>query len=349
MEFYPSKREQKDYANRREFLACLGAVGLIGPGELLALASSPGDSAGSGNRRREKSVVVSIQSEHVASAQRLRVDLLEEMFAAALLRVTNTQTTSAAWRMYVKEDDIVGLKFNPVGMGQYGTSAVFARIVVESLMRAGVRAEQIVLIDGPEGVAQHFKTQPPRLGWTEETIDFGSGQDQLAACLEQITALINIPFLATDNITAVVPDPFDNADEVVGICGALKNISYHFVKHPARLHRDGCSPFMVDIAALPMIWDKHRLTVVNALKMVYDNGPLVDIAFLEDTGLLIFSEDPIAADAAGLGELSAVRLAHDLSAVELDRQHAPALLDASSKGLGNTDFRRIERIKIESP
>ncbi len=257
-----------------------------------------------------------------------------EMFDSALMRLANTDTVAAAWGHYLRGDDVVALRFNPHGERDFGTARPFARMIVESLLRSGWSAEQIVLVDAPGDIERQFGTRSQRIGWSAASTDFGSGRDRLAAFLEQVTAIVNIPYLKNDNI--------------MGLSGCLKNITYRLVKHPARLHNNGCSPFLADILALPEVSGKLRLNIMNALRIAYHGGPLVAPDYVESAGLLLMGRDPIAVDAVALGTLNAARRKAGLTPILLDAEHVPALIDAAGKGLGQVNFRMIERLTAES-
>ncbi len=304
-------------------------------GPSLLAQTQPGgvsSTALSARRRWEKSVVVKARSDFVSDAPAVRQNVMTGMFESAFKVLAKTETVREAWHRYLRADDIVGLKFNPYGERELGISMPFASMLVNSLIQSGWSAEQIVLADGPAEVAKKYKTRPRRLGWSAMPIDFGSARDQLASFLQQVTAIINVPFLKDDNIT--------------GISGCLKNITYHLIKHPARFHANGCSPYLADIFALPQISGKLRLNIMNALRTAYHNGPLVDPNYMDNTGLLLLGPDPVAVDAVALDALNAVRQSFDLPPITLDAQHVPALIDAAEKGLGRIDFRKIERVLV---
>ncbi len=335
--------QENDRISRRRFLrhssgliatAGLGRVSTLWAQSPPAADPSPAGPAGLAGRRSKKSVVVKTQSDFVANAAEIRPDVLVEMFDSALMRLANTDTVAAAWGHYLRGDDIVALAFNPHGERDFGTARPFAKMIVESLLRSGWSAEQIVLVDAPSGIEQQFGTRPQQIGWSAAASDFGSGRDWLAAFLEQVTAIVNIPYLKNDNI--------------MGLSGCLKNITYRLVKHPARLHSNGCSPFLADILALPEVSGKLRLNIMNALRIAYHGGPLVTPNYVKSAGLLLMGRDPIAVDAVALGTLNAVRREAGLVPIPLDAEHVPSLIDAADKGLGQVNFRMIERLTADS-
>ncbi len=328
--------KQTEAITRRGFLSAstgIVATAALSTGVRLSAQISPrADAPGSPPTRRrwEKSVVVKAQSDFVANAPAIRPEVLAEMFESALKTLAETGSAGEAWTRFLNRDDIVGLKFNPYGDRELEIADPLATVLVSSLIDAGWPAEQLVLVDAPPAVQRKFRTTLRQFGWTRQAVDFGSGQDQLAAFLDQVTAIINVPLLKSDNIT--------------GLSGCLKNITSHVIKHPARFHANGCAPYLADILSLRQISGKLRLNILNGLRTACHNGPLVDRNYIVDTGLLVLGRDPIAVDTIALETLNVARQKFDLPAIRLDAEHLPALIDAAEKGLGHVDVRKIKRL-----
>jgi hypothetical protein len=246
--------------------------------------------------------------------------LLGEMLDTGLRSVTDQPTVPLAWRTLLKPDDVIGLKFNRSGQWMIGTSTTLADLLIESLIAAGWSSRQIVCIEPPEGTVEKHETRRATEGYSSKTTDFGSGADQLARSLDDITALINIPFIKDHNIAGFT-------------CG-LKNLSHGLIKHPARFHRNGCSPFVADIVALPAIRNKLRLTIVDGLRVVFTGGPDVSSQALSDEGNLVLSQDPVAADAVSLKILNEVRNRRDLLPAATGVESIEYLAAAHRRGLG---------------
>lgn len=329
-------KEIPNIATRRQFLrlasGAMVSATLPLDAVLAAQDQATGESLASRRPRArwQKSVVVTVQDDFVVDAPTIRPRVLEEMFDSALRMLGRAENASQAWRKFLKPDDIVGIKFNPYGDRVLDSSEPLASVIVNSLIQSGWPADQLVLVDGPGDVAAKFKTRPPQPGWSPVEVDFGSGQDQLAAFIEQVSAIINVPLLKDDNIT--------------GISGCLKNITYHLIKHPARFHDQGCTPYLGDIYALPQIFTKLRLNIMNGLRVGFHGGPLVDPDSVSKAGALWLGRDPIAVDIVCLETLNIARREAGLPQILPNEADVPALLDAAAKGLGNANLRKIERL-----
>lgn len=275
--------------------------------------------------------VVSVHGERVISEGLVVRQILSEMLDALLTGVTESDSPAQAWRALLRPGDVVGIKFNRSGQAELGTTGSLAAVMVESLIASGFSAKQIVCIEAPAEVAQRYGTTPAIVGYEAEPTDFGSGADQLALALRQVTALIDVPFCKTHNIA--------------GMTGCLKNLSHGLVKHPARYHGNRCSPYIADIVSLPAIKDKLRLCVVDALRVVFDGGPIPSPSGTAPTGVLLGATDPVAADVIGLGLIDEARRsgAHPpIGLASAGEARLPFLVDAHRRGLGIALRRGIE-------
>lgn len=330
----PSRRDlnlRKTFSRRR-FLGV--AATLAGGSWIEPLRGATADAlrAVSGGGRR--SPVVQAQNRHVVKGLEVHHQLLAEMLRDTLTSLTDTPTIAQAWRSLLHRDDVIGLKFNRSGQQIIATTAVVADALISSLVDAGWPADQIVCIEAPPGVEARAGTRRARTGYDSKATDFGSGSDQLASVLNEVTALIDVPYLKTHNIA--------------GMSCALKNLSHGLVKHPARFHDNGCSPFVADIVAIPQIRAKLRLCLVDALRVVYDRGPEATADTISNEGVLMASRDPVATDALGLVLLNDVRRQRNLDPVAPSAENLGYLAAAQQIGLGVARRHEIELLRART-
>ncbi len=188
---------------------------------------------------------------------------------------------------------------------------------------AGFKRERIVLIDVPTALARNLNTRPRDFDWQAKETAFASGSDRFAKVLDQITALINVPFLKTDNIT--------------GIAGALRNVSLPFVRRQARYFGQGGTPFIADIVALPMIRSKLKLNIVNGLRAVFDKGPDVHLECVWPHAGVLVSTDPVAVDSIAIEVLNAQRNEGNLPLIGNANGRLPHVHAAALRELGTDD------------
>lgn len=263
-----------------------------------------------------------------------RVDVLGlgEAFDAAFARFVGAGSSAEAWRRILSPIDVVGLKFNRSGQGVIGTTDAVADVLIGSLVRAGWTPDQIVPIEAPATVVSRWGTRPAVMGYGDAEVDFGSGQDQLASVVAQVTAIINVPYLKTHNIA--------------GITCAMKNLSHGLVKHPARYHRNGCAPYISDIIAIPALRQKVRLHLVDALRVVFDRGPDPAPDTIHENGGLLIGQDALLVDLVGLNVLNEIRRARGMDPVARYGRDVPCLAAAMQARGGVIELGDVDHVRL---
>ncbi len=274
----------------------------------------------------DKSRVVLLRAPEAAEEE----NLLREMVEEAIRILTGAESSNEAWRKLLRPDDVIAIKFNRVGEKELGITEPMARQLVHSLGQAGFAPERIMLIEAPDTLVSRLKTRPRVFGWSGPEVSFGSGRDRLVAWLEEVTAIINVPFLKTHNIA--------------GMTGCLKNLSHAVVRSPGRYHANGCAPYVGDIVALPQIRSKVRLHLMNAMRAVFDGGPEVRPENRWIYAGIVAGMDPVAVDSVGVDILNEQRIRAKLPPIAADAAGIPHLRAAAQKGLGTNDQDYIELI-----
>jgi hypothetical protein len=267
--------------------------------------------------------VARVHSSHVVRSSRIQQGVVAEMLEEALKAVSGKTSGAEAWRALLKPEDMIGIKFNRSGQAALAGTPAMADALLKSLVDAGWAPRQIVCIEPPPGIEERYGTARAVLGYDEEPTDFGSGSDQLASVLRQITALINVPFLKTHNIARMT--------------ACLKNLSHGLIKHPARYHGNGCHPHIADIVSLDPIRQKLRLNLVDAIRVVFDRGPEPEADNTLVAGTVLAAGDAVAADALGLMTLNEKRRLKGLPPVNklaMGQGGLPYLARAHRIGLG---------------
>lgn len=272
---------------------------------------------------KAKSIVVDNRNPMILAGPQLHEAAMTLLFEEAIRLITDCTTARQAWRKLFAESDVIGIKFDEVGYEKLNTTDVLADLLVKSLENAGFKRERIVLIDVPAALARNLNTRPREFGWQEKETAFASGSERFAKVLDQVTALINVPFLKTDNIT--------------GIAGALRNVSLPFVRRQARYFGHGGDPFIPDIVALPMIRSKLKLNIVNGLRAVFDKGPDVHLECVWPHAGVVVSTDPVAVDSISIEVLNAQRIELNLPPIGNAKGRLPHVHAAALRELGTDD------------
>jgi len=167
-------------------------------------------------------------------------------------------------------------------------------------------------------------------GFSSESFPVGSRSSKVSRIAsEMCSALINMPVLKTHTTT--------------GITGALKN-HYGSIDNPRQYHGSrGTNPGIAEINTIPVIRDKERLVVFDALLGVYNGGPTWQRQFIWPYGGILIGTDPVAIDAIALKILDEKRLAEGMSSLA---REAPSLDSAEALGLGTRNLEQIELQEI---
>ena len=82
---------------------------------------------------------------------------------------------------------------------------------------------------------------------------------------------------------------------MAGITFSMKNM-YGVVDKPFTLHADSCNPGVADLNSIPVVREKVRFTIGDAMSSVYDGGPGFHPERLWYPNALIVGEDRVAID-----------------------------------------------------
>lgn len=323
--------------SRREFLeqagrtaAACAASTLLGrtlhaapngsPTTLPALASRPSSIQIDPQLR---SIVADVRAREVVADTVIHETLLREMIDEAVRLAANAANPGEGWNKLIKSDEVIGIKFNEIGRETLATTEPFGTQLIESLKRAGFAPDRIILIEAPPRLVRELKTKPCPVGFSGAKVAFGSGEDELAAVLQEVGAIINVPFAKTHNIAQMT-------------C-CLKNLSHALIRRPKLCHANSCSPFVGDILSLPQIRPKLRIHIVNALRAVFDGGPLSSAEGIWRHSGILVSTDPVAADQVAIDILNEERARRGLPAIGDREGHVPHVRAAALRGLGTDD------------
>ncbi len=276
--------------------------------------------------------VVRIRSDQVLRANRVDRRVLREMIDVGVAAALGAADAAEAWTGLLKPDDVIALKFNRSAADALGTTLPMAAALIGSLVDAGFDPAQLVPVEVPPQVYEETGTSLPEPAWASQETDFGSGQDELAGLLDQVTAIINVPFLKTHNIA--------------GLTCCLKNLSHALIKHPARYHGNGCCPYIADIVAVPQIRNKLRLHLVNGLKIVHDGGPEAAASGVALAAALLVGVDPVAIDTAGLETINHERTSSGLQPIRPPMGKLGYLGHAEKIGLGCAELHSIDLVRL---
>lgn len=277
--------------------------------------------------------VVQTRSPYLCGAHGIETSILHDFIEEGLCAVTGASNGTDAWNKLLKPSDVILIKCNQSAREQLGTTPPVIDEMLRSMVTAGFSLDQIMVLEAGD-LSLLRKTRKPDLRWQGKIVEFGNaGKDSFLAALDEATAIINVPFIKTHSFATM--------------SGCLKNLSHGLIRHPARFHANGCDPAIGQIVASEPIRSKLRLNVVNGVRLVFDKGPDAQRSTIHDSGTMLFSTDPVAADAVAFGLLNSVRSERGLKPLFSDARIPKQLLTAHQLGLGQCDGAQIQSLVLD--
>jgi hypothetical protein len=326
-------------------------------------AQSTNQSSRTGARARSQVFVV--EDRHATDAFEPRAARIQQMVYRAITNLTGKATVAEAWQSLVSTQDVVGIKvFSEPGPNS-GTRQSVVAAVVEGLLSAGVRSNNIIVWDkhqtdlrlaGYLNLARRYQVRvvgSVEAGYDEKTFyetallgslvwgDFefgrkgeGIGRKSFVSKLvsTEMTKIINITPLMNHNLAGVAGNLFSLA------LGSVDNTT-RFEFDPARL-----ATAVPEIYALPVLSDHVVLNIVDALICQYEGEERSLLHYSTTLNQLRFSRDPVALDVLSLHELAKQRKNANDPTVKANTE---LYSNAALLELGVSELNQIEVIHVQ--
>ena len=258
--------------------------------------------------------------------------VLGRIYERGLGLLCGERSATAALATIFSAADRVGIKINGIAGRRLTTppevSLPFARLLVE----AGLKTRAIAVWDRTN---RELKDAGYRLNAAGEdfrvmgTDTAGAGYG--GAPLEHRSIGSRFSALQAEFATASVSLAVLKDHGLAGITAGMKNY-FGAIHNPNKYHDDNCNPFVADLFDSAPIKSKHRLTILDALIVQFHKGPSFHARWAERRETLVFSRDPVSADAVGGRMVEALRKAKGLPSLA-EEGRAPAYLQ-TAEGLG---------------
>jgi hypothetical protein len=287
------------------------------------------------------SKVIRARHSGVWSGETLEPKAIRQMLDASITKLTGLNDAKEAWLALFKPTEKIAIKVNAFRNSTIFTHVPLVTAVTDSLVEAGIPAEQIVVFDfwttelETAGFTINQDGPGVRCYGTEK--DYTKGykvgkiNTQLSNILLDSDALINIPVLKSHMIS--------------GITFAMKN-HYGTIPNPDSMHSvEACIP---GLNALPDIKDRTRLIVGDILQANLKYGyswPYWKADYTGDSILMSF--DPVAHDTAGFQILSQLVTESGEDPKALTAMATPYLEGAAKAGLGAYDPANFELTEVK--
>ncbi|MCK4607381.1 MAG: DUF362 domain-containing protein [candidate division Zixibacteria bacterium] len=287
------------------------------------------------------SKVVVVRRSGAESGDEFTNDHYRALLDVALPILSGMDDVSAAVKKYFPGGR-VGMKVNCLTRRYTCTPVALTEAFLDVLENAGFDANDLVVWERTSGELQ-------RAGYTLNASSFGRrclgtdsrsvGYGRVFHSYGDVSSLISRVLLEMVDHNVNLPVLKDHS--LAGLSGGLKNM-FGAINNPNKYHDNNCNPFVAHVANLQPIRDKHRLTIMDAVRVQYDQGPGYSSDYIADYHGLIISNDPVAADRVGLEVLEHFRRARGLPTLAQAGRPARYLASAQEIGLGVADMDRID-------
>lgn len=273
--------------------------------------------------------------------------ILSRMYDRGFQILTGQKDAAEGLRSIFAPSDRVGIKINTIAAPELTTPPAVSLPLARRLAAIGIREKNIVIWDRTN---RELKSAGYKL--TNGTADIqvfgtdtaGAGYGNEPAVHRDIASLFSR--VQTDFVTASVSLAILKDHGLAGVTGAMKNY-FGAVHNPNKYHDDGCDPFVADLFDAPPIKSKNRLAILDALVVQVHRGPSFHAAWAETAERLVFSLDPVAADAVGWRLIERFRQGKGLPSLTEEGRPPRYILTAAGMGLGHAAEAEIRVIEEE--
>lgn len=321
--------------------------------------------------------VVQVNHAHCIENDEIIQSSVNQMLTEGMLALTGSTSIRAAWLMFVKPGEKIGLKVNPIGEKLLSTSVQLVKAVIAQLKDAGIPEKDIMIWDRREFQlkdAGFVKEEFPgiMLKGTEQQDENGSfyGSDGLQyaeknidkdwfyyAETEEEYDAYTLPYMVnsgkhsyftkicTQELDKIINLPIlKNAGASVTLC--LKNLAYGAITNTGRLHKQLWSETSAEVCAFPPLRDKVVLNIADGIKGCYNGGPGANPQFICNYNTMILGSDPVAVDRIGYETILRKRIEMDVQ--KEDNPKGRKFMElASNLGLGVSDLEKINHKTIQ--
>ena len=327
--------------SRREFLKKSVSIG-VGLYSTMHFGLSLSDA------KDKSSKVVIARNEHVRNKSgEIVEDVLKNMLDSAIKGLTGKEQVKDAWNHYFDKGETVGIKINTLVGLRMTTHRELTYLIADSLANIGIKPENIIIWDKLDRdlISAGYEIKRKGKGYKcYGTNDDYSGliihrsiASRFSLILNQCSSLINVPVLKHHCLA--------------GVTISLKNW-FGAINNPNKYHDYNCDPFIADVNDVPILRNKQRLIICDALTAQYEYGPSYRRKYVWNFNGLLLATDPVALDYIGLRIIDDKRKENGLKPLlktDCPPKHIATAADSEHK-LGTNDPAKIDvLITVRSP
>jgi uncharacterized protein (DUF362 family) len=269
----------------------------------------------------------------------VRAEVIHEWITRALEHLTG-QRGAEAWLAVFHPRDRIAVKVNALGGRKIATHPRVADAIALGLEKAGIPPGQILIWDRTSrelrraGYEIRMDGDGPLCFGTDRSGYEGrpSIHGSIGSCFSPIltrwaTALVNVPVLKDHDLS--------------GVSLSMKNL-FGVIHNPNKYHDGGCSPYLADLLAHPLVHDRLRLVVCDAHRGQCHGGPAYVSKWSWPSRGLLLGVDPVALDRVGAQIIEDRRAQMGLPSLEAEGRPPVHIRVAHERGLGEGQLEAIE-------
>jgi uncharacterized protein (DUF362 family) len=290
----------------------------------------------------KSSRVVVARNDRVRNGGQLVGAQVERLLENALGNISDGKNATQALKGIISSRDIVGVKMNCLAGPPLSPSKELVDALAKILVGIGVPASNIIFFERGErdikkgGFQVRTSGRGPLFVGNDSP---GAGYEkdpqisgQVGSCLSKIltrriSVMINLGVLKDHNLA--------------GVGVGMKNL-FGVIHNPNKYHDNGCSPYVADVLAFPVIQKKMRLTIIDGLTAQCHGGPAYMPEYAWPFNGLLVSTDPVALDRVAWQILDKQRRKVGLKSLTEEKREPQWIFSAANRKLGVSELAKIE-------
>ncbi|MBZ5496921.1 MAG: DUF362 domain-containing protein [Acidobacteriia bacterium] len=327
--------------------------------------------------------VIRVTDKRSLQEDRFDAKVIAEMVEKGIARLTG-KSTKESFGLFFEQNDIIGLKVNPVGPPLINTRPELVEAVIEWLVTSGVPKQNIIIWDRFDYMLKDAGFTPARfpgvgiqgLQTMDETGNNWRDQDGNHLSINNFDREFYYfaKGVVGKNVQGYKDDEFylnqhvfngeysyfgklitRKLTKIVNLAAykntgnaismACKNLGYGSICNSGRLHAPLSLNVCAEVLAAPVIRDKLVLNITDGIRGQYEGGPDKNAQFVYANHSLYFATDPFALDMVCHRELVGKRKEMGIQVNENPR-FTEYLHYGEKLGLGVANVEKINLVQV---
>lgn len=283
----------------------------------------------------------------VSNSREFNQKKLQKMYLHGFYLLTGKKVPQEAISALFSKNDKIGIKINTIAGKKLSTLPSVSFPLAYLFIQGGIKPKNIIIWDRTN---RELKQAGYNLNINQEGIQIYATDTQDIGYSNQPVSHLNIGSLFSNIQKNIISSSISLAilkdHGMSGVTAGMKNY-FGTIHNPNKYHDNNCDPYVAELFDIPLIKNKHRLSILDALIVQYHLGPSYHPSWAEKYEALIFSLDPVAADRAGWKLIEELRSKKGLPTLEEEGRRPSYLFTAQQMGLGQANLDNIQIKTVE--